>query len=106
MFNSYDWNDCPRLMFDGRMYRSWHKGIYRVRQNTIALKTEKHCWKKWDEHEFLITYLHELAHWATWLGASPKERRQMLYSYNTISKTLSHDKRLIEKIAYWVSGTF
>jgi hypothetical protein len=63
---------------------------------------------KWNEKEFLETYLHELAHWATWLGATKAERKMMLISYNdTVCRQhIPHDKRFIEKIAFWICGYF
>jgi hypothetical protein len=93
-------------MFDGRMHRCYYKGVYRVRQNIISLKRERDCWKKWSEKEFLETYLHELAHWATWLGASKYQRRKMHIAYHESEKNTPHDKRFIEKIAFWICGYF
>jgi len=103
----YVCDECPRLMFDGRMHQSRYRGVYHCRPNIIALKPDRYKYIKWNEDEFLITYLHELAHWATWLGASKYERRQMHIMYGTVKrKNVSHNDRFIEKIAFWICGSF
>jgi hypothetical protein len=101
-----NWKECPELVIDGRLRRC--KASFRSHANVIALKSEKYrsiC--GWSEDEFLSTYLHELAHWATWLMASVEERRKMEMAYlSAVKQGARHNDLFVEKIAFWVSGTF
>jgi len=101
-----NWKDCPKLVIDGRLRRS--RAYFRSRANVIALKPEKHrSFCGWSEDVFLRVYLHELAHWATWLMASVEERKEMEMAYQSaVKQGVRHNDLFVEKIAFWVSGTF